>query len=92
MERKELSGTQKALAELERYRVIADYYLENPLSALEEKNRKKLREIRGYIFSEGKNLNSRIFYEKSSPFGGFKIASTSSKAIFSLKSGSYEFE
>ena len=65
MERKELSGTQKALAELERYRVIADYYLENPLSALEEKNRKKLREIRGYIFSEGKNLNSRIFYEKS---------------------------
>jgi len=65
MERKELSGTQKALTELERYRVIADYYLENPLSALEEKNRKKLREIRGYIFSEGKNLNSRIFYEKS---------------------------
>ena len=65
MERKELSGTQKALAELERYRVIADYYLKSPLSALEEKNRKRLQEIREYIFAEGKNLNSRIFYEKS---------------------------
>ena len=58
------SEIQKALAGLERYKIIADYYLENTSFAL-GKNGKRLQEIREDIFSKRENLDSRIFYEKS---------------------------